>query len=220
MIDKPLSDTAKNLLTFVGSVFLFNKLGGLASSRELSKVLGYQNINPKLADRLMDEFKHHHDLGDVELKYLKHGGPPITVADVKDGKRTISLQGAKGGMIDDPAVRMHEMAHAAYLKDKAWHTGDLYNAAPAVSQAISAVLAVEGMPIAATLVALFGHVPVLTAEHLASAKARNFLEGKLSKEELARADKILSIAFNTYAIEAASSAVAAGAAAYLNKVSK
>ena len=220
MIDKPLSDTAKNLLTFVGSVFLFNKLGGLASSRELSRVLGYQNINPKLADRLMDEFKHHHDLGDVELKYLKKGGSPITVATEKDGKRVITVQGTKGGMIDDPAVRLHELAHAAYLKDKSWHTGDLYNTAPAVSQAISSVLAVEGMPIAATLVALFGHVPVLVSEHLASSKAKSFLEGKLSGEELERANKILSAAFNTYAIEAASSAVAAGAAAYLNKVSK
>lgn len=219
-MDKPLSETAKNLLTFIGSLFLFNKLGGLASSRELSRLMGYQNINPKLADRLMDEFKHHHDLGDVELKYMRTQLNPITIASEKDGKKTISLQGAKGGMLDDPAVRLHEMSHALYLKDDSWHTGVLYTAAPAVSKAVASVLAVEGMPVAALLAALFGHVPALVSEHLASSKARAFLEGKVPAAELARAEKILSAAFNTYAIEAASSAVAAGAAAYLNKASK
>ena len=217
MSDTPLSDYAKDILTFVGSVFLFGKLGGLASSRELSRVIGYQNINPKLADRLMDEFKHHHDLGDVELTYLKHGGSPQMVESEKDGRKVITIQGGKGGMIDDPAVRMHELAHATYLKDKSWHTGDLYTTAPTASKMISSVLAIEGMPIAATLISLFGHIPVLVSEHLASSRAKSFLASRLSGAELERANKILSAAFNTYAIEAASSAVAAGAAAYLNK---
>jgi len=219
MIDKPLSETAKNLLTFIGSVFLFNKLGSFANSRELARLMGMSNINPKLADRLMEEFKHHHDLGDVTLNYMTHPADPSTTYSVK-GTGGPTISGKKGGLIDDPAIRLHELGHATYMKENSWHTGELYTAGPAVAKAVSAVLAVEGLPVAATLVSLFGHVPVLTSEYLASSKAKQFLKDKVPAEEMERADKILSTAFNTYAIEAASSAVAAGAAAYVNKVVK
>lgn len=217
MMDKPLSEVGKNLLTFVGSVFLFNKVGSLANSRELSRLMGLQNINPTLADRLMDEFKYHHDLGDVKLSYVLDQKFPTTLQTKDGNKAGVSIVGSKGGLVDDPAIRIHEMAHASFLKDKSWHTGPLYTVAPVIAQAVAAVLAVEGMPIAAALAALFGHIPVLTAEHLATEKAKTFLQQHLGKEEAARAEKILASAFRTYMMDAASSAISAGVAGMLNR---
>lgn len=202
-----LSPIAKSVLTTLGIYMLFDVGKSIVVREQLRQMLGEQNIDKKLADRLEREFKAQYQL---QTKFQATDGDP------EYDPKTDTILGRTGNRketrlsMDDPANRLHELGHALNVKNKSWHAGPLYSLGRRMGQFSSAVASVLNRPVIAAVLQALGYAPILVEEWRASRTAREFVNRTLKPEEAERVSRMLDRAYRTYIAKAVSSSAAVG----------
>lgn len=222
-----LTDAAKSMVTtlVIGGVYSLGST--VLTLNELSKMMGEQNIDKPLAEKLAREFQAQNGL-DVPTKYMDHkedpgphynsktntvGGPSEKATRTAIKKKELS---GRSLSIDSPEIRLHELGHARSFRDKTW-TSKMYKRGPILGSLGASYAAFQGRPGLAALLVILGHSPRLLEEWKASAAAKDFLEKNLPKEQAERAYQVLNRAFKTYLYSTGGSLAAQATYGWLRK---
>lgn len=229
-----LSDSGRDMVTYILVTVLADIGAGVASVYELKRMAGEQNINPTLAERLAKQFKKEKGLK-VTKKYMNDESSPgphfdptknrphgrIGGPDAKTSKKAVR-EGELSGRtlsLDAPEIRLHELGHARSHAKKNW-SAQLYGIGPLLGNLGGMLAGMAGKPGLAALISLIGESPRLLEEWRASAYAKKVLKANLPEEEAAKAFAVLNRAFRTYLYGAAAATASSAAYGWITKQRK
>lgn len=186
-----LSQNGKVVATVLG-IYMLAKGGRAALNiHQVNRMLDEQNVDEKLARRLLLEFRAQHRLT-TKVKDMDMAPGYHVDTDTVVGRKSKSAKGRLS--VDDPAWLLHELGHAKHRGS--WHDR-LYNA-PRITSKLSLVAALFGRPVIAATLRAVGYAPQLINEWKASQTANEFVRRTLPPEEAERVRRVLNAAYQTY----------------------